>query len=99
MPQVRNIQATVVHGRDQRTHVATSFPQISADTAKANATENPTYPMYRIGGCATIAGSCNSGFRSRPSAGTGNRRSKGFEVSNMKSRKPVLITPITERTR
>ena len=33
-----------------RAHVASSFPLISADTAKANATENPTYPMYSIGG-------------------------------------------------
>src|SRR5213083_2895362 len=98
MPQVRNIQATVVHGRDHRAHVASSFPLISADTAKANATENPTYPMYNIGGCATIAGSCNSGFRSRPSAGTGNRRSKGLDVSSMKSKKPVLTIAITDNT-
>jgi hypothetical protein len=42
MPMVRNIQATVVHGRDQRAQVASSRPERSAATAKANATEKPT---------------------------------------------------------
>ena len=39
---VRNIQASVVHGRDQRAHVASSRPPINAAIANANATENPT---------------------------------------------------------
>jgi hypothetical protein len=42
MPMVRNIQAVVVHGRDQRAHVASSLPPSSAAIAKANTTENPT---------------------------------------------------------
>ena len=42
MPPVRNTQATVVHGRDQRDQVASSFPPSSAAMANANATENPT---------------------------------------------------------
>ena len=47
----------------------------------------------------TIPGSCSSGFRSRPSAGTGNRRSNGFDVSSRNSRKPTLTRPITPSTR
>ena len=39
---VRNDHAAVVHGRDQRAHVASSLPPISAAIANANATENPT---------------------------------------------------------
>ena len=39
---VRNAQATVVHGRDQRAQVASSLPPSSAAMAKANATEKPT---------------------------------------------------------
>ena len=42
MPTVRNDHATVVHGRDQRAHAASSRPPISAATANANATEKPT---------------------------------------------------------
>src|SRR3569833_2234328 len=40
--QVRNIHATVVQGRDQRAHVASSLPPNSAAMAKAKATEKPT---------------------------------------------------------
>ena len=47
----------------------------------------------------TMPGSCSSGFRSRPSAAAGSRRSKGFEVSSVKSRKPQLTRPITPSTR
>ena len=36
------IHATVVHGRDQRAHVASRRPPSSAAIANANATENPT---------------------------------------------------------
>ena len=39
---VRNDHAAVVHGRDQRAHVASSLPPSSAAIANANATENPT---------------------------------------------------------
>jgi hypothetical protein len=42
MPTVRKLHATVVHGRDQRAQVASSRPESSAATAKANATEKPT---------------------------------------------------------
>ena len=42
MPRVRNIQAMVVHGRDQRAQVESSSPEISAAIAKAKATEKPT---------------------------------------------------------
>ena len=42
MPSVRKIQATVVHGRDQRAQAASSRPASSAAMAKANATEKPT---------------------------------------------------------
>jgi hypothetical protein len=42
MPSVRNIQATVVHGRDQRAQAASRRPLISAETAKAKATAKPT---------------------------------------------------------
>ena len=39
---VRNDHAAVVHGRDQRAHVASSLPPSNAAIANANATENPT---------------------------------------------------------
>ena len=46
-----------------------------------------------------MPGSCRSGFKSRPSAGTGKRRRNGFEVNKMNNRKPVLTSPITPSTR
>ena len=46
-----------------------------------------------------MPGSCSSGFRSRPSSGAGNRRSNGFEVASMNSRKPNESRPITARMR
>ena len=45
------------------------------------------------------AGSCSTGFRSRPSAGAGSRRSNGFEVASVNSRKPKLTKPSTPMTR
>ncbi len=39
---VRNDHAAVVHGRDQRAHVASSRPLSSAAMANEKATENPT---------------------------------------------------------
>ncbi len=42
MPSVRNTQAAVVHGRDQRAQAASSLPEISAAMAKAKATDKPT---------------------------------------------------------
>jgi hypothetical protein len=44
-------------------------------------------------------GSCSSGLRSRPSSAPGSRRSKGFEVNRMNSRKPALTSPSTPSTR
>jgi hypothetical protein len=41
MPR-ENIHATIVQGRDQRAHAASSRPPSNAEIAKANATENPT---------------------------------------------------------
>ncbi len=55
--------------------------------------------MYSIGGWITMPGSCSSGFRSLPSAGGGNMRSNGLEVSSVNSMKPQLIRPITPSTR
>jgi hypothetical protein len=42
-----------------------------------------------------MPGSCNRGFRSRPSAAAGSKRSKGFEVSSRNRTKPTVIRPIT----
>jgi hypothetical protein len=43
MPSVRNIQATVVHGRDQRAHGGIEAAADAARrSAKAKATEKPT---------------------------------------------------------
>ena len=36
MPMVRNIHATVVHGRDQRAHAASNLPDNKEAIAKAN---------------------------------------------------------------
>ena len=56
--------------------------------------------MYSSGGCTISPGSCNSGFRSLPSAGTaGSRRAKGLEVNSEKDRKPTAMAPITASTR
>ena len=55
--------------------------------------------MYSIGGWNTKPGSCNSGLRSRPSAGLGNKRSNGLEVSNTKAIKPMATKPSTPSTR
>ena len=46
-----------------------------------------------------MPGSCSSGFRSRPSAGTGKSRSNGFDVISRNSRKPNASQPITDRMR
>ena len=46
-----------------------------------------------------MPGSCRSGFRSRPSAGAGNRRSNGFDVNSMNAMNPALMSPITASTR
>ncbi len=43
--------------------------------------------------------SCSSGFRSPPSAGAGNSRSNGFDVSRINSMKPTATKPITASTR
>jgi len=46
-----------------------------------------------------IPASCSDVLRSRPSAGTGNRRSNGFDVNSMKARNPTLTSPMTPSTR
>ena len=46
-----------------------------------------------------MAGSCSSGFRSAPSAAAGKSLRKGLEVSRMNSKKPMLTSPSTPRTR
>src|SRR6187549_849285 len=46
-----------------------------------------------------MPGSCNNGFRSRPSIAAGSKRSKGFEVNNIKLKNPTLINPSTPSTR
>src|SRR3546814_17779293 len=87
MPIVRNSQAVVVHGRVQRAHAASSRPEISAAIANANATENPTYHMYSIGGWTTNPGSWSSGLSSRPLAGTGTYSTNELEVGRMNNKK------------
>src|SRR5664279_1684137 len=52
-----------------------------------------------MGGWIAKPGSCNSGFKSRPSRGAGNRRSKGLEVSSKNRMKPMETSPITPKTR
>ena len=42
MPSVRNTQAAVVQGRDQRAHAASNLPESREAIAKAKATEKPT---------------------------------------------------------
>ncbi len=96
---VRNIQAIFVQGRIQRSVAASSFPPISAAMAKAKATEKPTYPMYNIGGCIAMPGSCNKGFSEAPSSGTLASRANGLDVKITNNRNPVLIMPSTESTR
>jgi len=52
-----------------------------------------------MGGWNTIPGSCSSGFRSRPLAAAGTRRSNGLLVRIVNSRKPTDSQPITPRMR
>ena len=47
----------------------------------------------------TKPGSCNKGFKSRPSGGGGNKRSKGLEVIKMNIKKPVETKPKIPITR
>ena len=51
-----------------------------------------------MGGCIAKPGSCNRGFKSRPSKGAGNRRSNGLEVSSKNRMKPMDTRPITPNT-
>ena len=46
-----------------------------------------------------MPGSCSNGFRSRPSAAAGSKRSNGFDVNSMNNRKPIEMTPCTPITR
>ena len=46
-----------------------------------------------------MPGSCNRGLNPSPSSGTGNRRTNGFEVNRMNSRKKTPIRPCTPSTR
>jgi hypothetical protein len=52
-----------------------------------------------MGGWKARPGSCSRGFRSRPSRGGGNTRSKGLEVNSMKVRNPIEIQAWTPSTR
>ena len=47
----------------------------------------------------TNPGSCNNGFKSRPSGGAGNKRSKGLEVIKINNKKPVDTKPKMPMTR
>tara|TARA_B100000408_G_C10304171_1_gene225971 strand:- start:1045 stop:1323 length:279 start_codon:yes stop_codon:yes gene_type:complete len=40
----------------------------NAAIAKANGTEKPTYPRYKVGGCMAIVKFCKRGFRPLPFA-------------------------------
>ena len=46
--------------------------------------------MYSNGGCIARAGSCKMGFKPNPSSGTGLIRLNGFELNNMKNKKPNI---------
>ena len=99
MPTVRKAQATLVHGRVQRSQRASTLPSSSAAMAKANGTEKPAQPTYCIGGWMIMPGSCSSGLRSWPSAAAGSRRMKGLEVKIRKATKPKPTMPSTPSTR
>ena len=47
----------------------------------------------------TKPGSCNKGFKSRPSGAAGNKRSNGLEVVKMNIKKPVETKPKIPMTR
>jgi len=67
----------LVQGLDQRAQgrVQTN-PSSKAGNGKANATGKTHIAHIKsIGGCIAKPGSCNNGFKSRPSKGAGNRRS------------------------
>ncbi len=89
----------LVHGLDHLAQAASKRPSSKAAIAKAKATEKPTYPIYSMGGWMAKPGSCNKGFKSRPSKGAGKRRSNGLDVSNKNRIKPIETSPMTPNTR
>ena len=55
--------------------------------------------MYNMGGWITSPGSCNKGFKSRPSGAAGKTRMKGLEVVKMKAKNPTATQAKTLSTR
>ena len=47
----------------------------------------PTKPVYKSGGWVIMLASSSSGFRPRPSSGTGEMVSKGLEIKAITPRK------------
>jgi len=91
MPQVRNIHATVVHGRDQRAQVASNRPPISAEIANANARTflRNHVKHRRVRDHRRIL---EQGIQIAAVRRNGEQALKRIRVNNMNSRKPVLIT-------
>ena len=58
---------------------------------RENAAEKPTYPIYNNGGWIAKAGSCKIGLKPNPFGCAGKILSKGFEVSNVNNKKPMMI--------
>jgi hypothetical protein len=68
-----------------------------AEILKEKAAEKPTYPIYNSGGWIAKAGSCNIGLKPNPFVGTGIILSKGFDVSSVNNKKPIVIKACVSR--
>ena len=60
-------QPKTAQRRTDRIQTSSSFPAMSAPTAKANGTAHTAYPDSMVGGWYVIVGFCRSGLRPRPS--------------------------------
>ncbi len=71
---------------------------ISAPSAKAKGTVNPTYPRYSIGGWITISGYCRRGFSPLPSARIGpSSKPKGLAAKFDQRKKEDLHSGKNDR--
>ncbi len=93
MPQVRNSHVTMVQRRVMWIHFSPGYRIISAPSANAKGTANPTYPRYSIGGWITISGYCSSGFSPKPSCGTAPLTSENGVAAKLSSSRKKTWMP------
>ena len=96
MPSERKSQPNTAHFCERCTQSLSPRPSSSVETANANGTASPTYPMNRAGGCSTMAGCNRSGLRpngTAPAAALMNGSEPGSNT--MSAVKTAEMTPST----